>query len=399
MIHHRALILAEGDDRGEHLQRTLASSNPFLITSLVKTEIGVDEVEPLLAAEKAAIVFLCVERPETAELVARVIRQASRSAQIIAFSKAINSADLLSLMRCGVREWIESPVSEATVTEALHRIQSELDTVPAPVARDGRLFSFLPAKPGSGASTVAVHVAAACASVTGSRVALLDLDLNCGVQGFLLKLTEGVTITDAAEYADRMDPVLWEKMIARFGKLDVLRSGKPNPGIRIDPPQLHHLLSYAERAYPVTCVDLSGNWERYALDVMDRSTTIYQVCTTDLTSLHHARRNLDLLGEMNLRERVQIILNRTSYHNGLDRRAITEILGVEPITTLPNAFLELQKAIREGRLAAQGTPFSDGIRRFVSGILEQSAAPARTSRPFWKSAMDSLRPVKQKSVA
>ncbi len=245
-----------------------------------------------------------------------------------------------------------------------------------------------------------MHAAHACAEAIGRSVALIDIDLNCGVQGFLAKTEEGVSVLDAAQYAERMDDALWDRIVATNGKVDLLRSGgNLNPGMRVESPQLHRLLGYAERRYPITFIDHSGNWERYSVDTMERSSRIFQVCTTDLTSLHFARRNMDAFHEMGVRDRVQVILNRATYHSGLNARTVESILGSKPLICLPNAFATLQAATKEAKPVSADSAFGQEIQKLKREILKNSRLERLVTgeaKPLWKldaikSAISALR--------
>src|SRR5438874_7731490 len=89
------------------------------------------------------------------------------------------------------------------------------------------VFAFLPAKAGSGATTIAVNTSLALARMPDTNVMLADLDLNSGLVGFMLLLNQTpYSIVDAAENALDLDENLWPKIVSTKDSLDVLPVGK-----------------------------------------------------------------------------------------------------------------------------------------------------------------------------
>ncbi len=139
---------------------------------------------------------------------------------------------------------------------------------------------------------------------------LSDFDLNSGMVRFMLKLDSAYCVTDAAEHALEMDESLWPTMVTTMDKLDVLHAGKLNPDFRIEPTQIRHLMEFMRRNYTALCFDMSGNLERYSLEIMHESKRIFLVCTPEIPSLHLAREKYLYLKQLDLGERVSVLLNR-----------------------------------------------------------------------------------------
>ena len=80
--------------------------------------------------------------------------------------------------------------------------------------------------------------------------------------------------------------------------------------------------------YQVLCFDLSGNLEKYSLELMRESKRIVLVCTGEIASLHLAREKLVLLKEMGLSGRVLVVLNRMEKENPLfSKIQVEDLLG------------------------------------------------------------------------
>jgi pilus assembly protein CpaE len=173
------------------------------------------------------------------------------------------------------------------------------------------IFSFLPSKAGVGASTIALNVSAALARRPNTRVLLSDFDLNSGMIRFMLKLSNTHSVLEAVEHASIMEQELLSQLVSEIDRLEVLHAGPINPNYRIDPGQIRSLISFLRRSYRVLCFDLSGNLERYSLELMQESKRIILVCTAEVPSIHMAREKMRFLKTLDLDGRVMVVLNRS----------------------------------------------------------------------------------------
>src|SRR5262249_56967858 len=140
----------------------------------------------------------------------------------------------------GVRDGITSLVSQS----------------PALFETTDSVFAFLPAKAGSGASTIAVNTSLALSKMPDTHVLLADLDLNSGMVGFMLLMGQSTySIVDAAENSLELDENLWPKIVSSKDALDVLPVGTLSPGFRIETTQIRQILNYARRHYSSIFVD------------------------------------------------------------------------------------------------------------------------------------------------
>jgi pilus assembly protein CpaE len=138
-------------------------------------------------------------------------------------------------MRAGVREFLTEPFEERTVLETLASIKTLLDRRPAAYESTNQIFSFLPAKPGVGASTIAVNVSGALARRGNTRVLLSDFDLSSGMLRFMLKLNNEFAVPNAVERAADIDENLWPQLVTAIHGMDVLHAGRSIPTIALNP--------------------------------------------------------------------------------------------------------------------------------------------------------------------
>jgi pilus assembly protein CpaE len=302
--------------------------------------------------------------------VVRGIEKHTPGVQVVATGRAADPQLLLELMRTGVREYVSFPFDLEPLADTLTRVREILQTKPAYIESTDDVFCFLPSKAGVGASTMALNVSVALSRQPNSNVLLSDFDLNSGMLRFMLKLSNDYSVVEAAEHAFHMDEALWPQMVTTIDKLDVLHAGKLNPEFRIEAAQITHLMEFMRRNYRVLCFDLSGNLEKYSLEIMHESKKIFLVCTPEIPSLHLAREKYLYLKQLDLHERVCVLLNRCQKRPLITPDQIEELLGVPVTMTFPNDYQGVHRALTFGRWVDPATELGKQFTILAQGMLE-----------------------------
>lgn len=318
------------------------------------------------------VVFLGLKDLERSFEIVRLLQGEFAGLQIVAFHDALDSPILMKLMQIGIREYLPSPFEMKEVAEILIRVRDAAEKSPMVFAQTNLVYSFLPSKPGSGTTTLTVNTAIAMARQPEGNCLLLDLDLNSGLVRFLLKLENDRTILDAAEHAANMDEALWPNLVSSRGRMDVLHAGKIQAGVRLADTAIRDLIDYARKNYKAICVDLSGNMEKYAIEVMKESKKIFVVCTPEIPSLHLAREKFHYLKAMDLGDRVSFLLNRQSKTDLLQLSEIENLLGAKVMMSFPNDYRGVNQAMTEGREISASTELGRQINKLGYALLERS---------------------------
>ena len=375
----RSIIITPDQEQSEQLQDLLSEIGHIGVIRVVDRYPTAIELVRTLRAQAPQVIFLGVDAVDKAMETIAGIEQSMPGVQTIAIARICEPQALLELMRIGVREFVAMPFRRTDLHEAISRITETLEKKPLPDLASDLLFSFLPSKPGVGTSTVALNTSLAAAKVPDSRALLIDFDLNSGMQRFMLKLDNEYCITDAAENSFKMDDNLWPQLVTSIGQLDVLHSGKLNPNYRVESSQVRHLLDFARRLYKVVCIDLSGNMEKYSLEIMQESKYVFLVCTPEIASLHLARERFNFLKNIDLGDRVRILLNRSQKKAAIEPQQIEELLGIPVLMTLPNDYQAVSKALASGKHVDPSTELGKQFTK-LSNILFERKVPQQVEK-------------------
>ena len=372
----RGIIISPDVDLGERLEALLTEIGLVGIIRTLDRYPNALELLRFLRAHAPQVIFVSTESTTKALEIAREVEKNTPGVQMVAISRFCDPQILLEVMRAGIREFASLPFDRQTVTDGLLRIKEALEKRPPEIGATDQVFSFLPSKAGAGTSTVALNVSVAMSRLPNANVLLSDFDLNSGMVRFMLKLENSYCVTDAAEHSLDMDESMWPSMVTTMDRLDVLHAGKLNPDVRIEPTQIRHLMEFMRRNYSVLCFDLSGNLEKYSLEIMHESKKIFLVCTPEIPSLHLAREKYVYLKQLDLGDRVAVLLNRSQKRPIITPQQIEQLLGMPVYMSFPNDYQGVQRAVTEGRWVDFGSDLGKQFNALAQAVLENKQASA-----------------------
>lgn len=306
-----------------------------------------------------------------------MIRREAPGIQVIAWGSSLELPVVIDLMHLGIREYLCYPFRPSEVAEAIARCRLVLEEAPPAFRSTHEVFTFVPAKPGVGCSTIALNVCAAIANDCSKKTLLADFDLTSGMLRFMAGLGEGFSVIDAVERSSDLDEYLWPQLISSIGNLDILHSGRPTPGYRIESEKILRLMDFARRTYDVIACDLSGNLEAYSIDLMKQSKRIFLVCTPEVGALHMAREKQGILRALDMEDRVNVIVNRSGNEsNEIGPEDVERLIGRPAFSFFPNDYKEINRALKAGKLVRSDSEIGKCITACAHQILSIDAEPA-----------------------
>jgi pilus assembly protein CpaE len=366
----RAIVICPDQELSERLEVAVQATGDVTVQrTLDRYPIAIDLVRAL-RAHAPEVVFLSFEDVDKAQEVAKFLEAEADGIQIVAIHRHLDARLLRETMRAGVRELLADPFEPAAVLESIDAVKTQVQRKPPVLESTSEIFAFLPSKAGAGTSTIALNVSGAMARRPGTRVVLSDFDLNSGMLRFMLKLQNEYSVIDAAENALRIDENLWPQLVTTFGQLDVLHAGRVNPNLRVEGAQIRGLIEFMRRNYQAVCFDLSGNLERYSLEIMHDCKRVLLVCTPEIPSLHLAREKLHFLRTQDLDTRVSVVLNRVQKKALFTKAQVEEILGTPVIKTFTNDYHGVNRALTQGTCIEPESDMGKAFSQFAGELLD-----------------------------
>ena len=379
-----AIITTDASLRAQ-LESSLEATGEIDSVLIIPEYPGASDIRSLEEAHEKHIAFIDFrEDAGRAITLAGEINRFCPSVGAVALNVGTTQTDLIAVVRAGICEVLPQPFSNRDVATAVLNVRRKLDITVGSTAVDGLVYAFLPAKPGSGASSLAVYSALACARQSERHPLLLDFDIRLGITSFVLKLDSNNSIMDALENASRMDQTLWDQLVCERDNLHVLRSAPAEFGAKVPLESFQAILKWARHEYAVVAVDLPGTMEDFEIATMQQADTVFLVCGPDLVGLHMARQTVQRLHSLNLLDRVSVLLNRVDKGTGLSIRDIEGILGLPVRVTVPSDERSIRDAVEEGTGVNPKSVFGaqiELIARKMAGNVN-GLAPPRPKKRF-----------------
>jgi len=261
-----------------------------------------------------------------------------------------DSEAVLRSLRMGASEFLYAPFDVRVQNEAATRLRRLLEPGPEERLEPGTIVAFASAKPGSGASTLAAQTAFALARATSKRILLADFDLMGGMIGFYLKLTNTKSLLDALHSAEKLNDGVWPSLVAIADGLDILPAPETPYAGSVDGARLHAVLEHARMNYDWIIMDLPLVFQRLSLMAISESDRAFLVTTSELPSLHLARKAVNLLDQLGFpKERFQIMINRINRRDEIAGSDIERLFNCGVDARIPNDYFSLHRAVTLGQ--------------------------------------------------
>lgn len=307
----------------------------------------------------------------------------SKTATPMVYSSSGDPSLLVSCMRAGARELILLPVADEALAAAVSRAAGRRG-FQEPRRRTSKLFFFLPAKGGAGASTLAANFAVSLAQESSSQVALLDLHDELGDLSVLLNLTPRFSLLDALLNPDRLDWDFLSGLMVEHKSGVHLLAAPDEPVLRRNSfPEagVEKIFRLLQENYPFVVVD-AGALHMLPLSILKDADAVYIVTQVDIPSLRNSQRLAAHLSvEIGQRAGVQIIVNRFDARNSSIKPAEIDNALTFPVPwRIPNDYAAVNNAANTGiALATQSSAVSKTLRRMAQAAIGKPETKPKSS--------------------
>jgi pilus assembly protein CpaE len=277
---------------------------------------------------------------------------------------------ILRSQSAGAGEFLTTPLEHRHLLEALHRLWRRLTPeAPAHRTKRGRIFTFLAAKGGCGATTLATNLAVSLVGSAQSTL-LIDLDLSAGDAALLLNLSPTFSVSDAVANTHRMDRELLNGMVLKHvSGLEVLAATEnPDKAAVTDPTRVAQLLKFVREQYDCVVVNTGSLADPATQASLAQADLIHVVTTLDLLSLRRAQwvmRRLEQTGMS--RELIRLVINRYDKNPYITRDEAEKVLEQKVAWTVPLDTRSIPEALNDG------IPFVSRNRNGLSTCFENYA--------------------------
>ena len=362
---------AIGNSRASKLNTiALASGDPVPFSVMDQAEMLVLEIDPESEASLARM---------------EQVRRARPNLPLLA---AVENADLRlvrALLRQGVSDVVALPfdfdelftqVIDAAATSSQSGTMDRL----APMA------TMVHAVGGMGATSVLTHLAAAIADDggCGSRVCLIDLDLQFGEVAVQMGLTPQNSVLDLLEAGERLDGDLIRDTAVqtKYGHYIIAAPSQITPLEDVDVDRLLRMLTLARREYDYVLLDLPVNWTNWSLSAALACSEMLILTDQSIGGLRQTKRCLDLFDMMVVpRENLQLIVNRAEkkMFQSIGVHEVADTLHRNVSATIAKDKAGLESAQDQGVLLGEinkKAPFVRDVARLAEQMCQRHGGQA-----------------------
>jgi pilus assembly protein CpaE len=336
-------------------------------------------LERIERAVPDVVLFECTNKTDTLEELVSAIRATAPSPLVIALHASPELEGVVTALRAGVIEFLYPPIRE-NLHKALDRAQRLVNRRPP-----GKVFGFLSAKGGCGATTLACHTAVAIADRArrlDKGTVLIDLDLNTGMVRFLMRTSSPYSVLDAASNLQRLDIGYWKALTSNDAPgLDVIAAPADLVSKhQLNREQIQHVLSFSRCYYDWTVVDLGRGLGLMTMSVLEAIDELFLVTTAEVPALHLTKKIIEVLKGAGFGEKkIRLIANRSHTISASASRELESLIGLPLFANLPNDYSRLFRSYSECKLLAKGGALAVELDRLAGRMVgEEVRQPERS---------------------
>jgi len=381
----RDVLLLSTDSNTVNAVSLALSSNGQLANSNIYRDL-----EQLVSRlEQGNIPAVLFDIDATGERVLQVIEPVIRKfieTKFIALSGIMRNDLLLEAMQVGVRQFLLKDAIAADLANILHRLCPD-----SAGTMHGGAVTVLSAGGGTGATTIAVNLAAELQPTEPGPTLVVDLDPSYGAVGTYLSLDGEYGAFDLFRRNDNIDAQLIQStaLAASANMHALLSTARRRLGevVPFDAPKIGRAVEACRRAYRWTVIDAPRIPLDSAAELVKKSNATLLLMQLTVKDIQVARQMITGLSDRGLASNRVIVVATRYKKRGLSisleeaHRALG-LPATQQITTLSNDFAAVTAAVNLGKPLVQTAPRSDFRRDLqkLAGTLAAMPAPVSMAR-------------------
>lgn len=365
------VIIGSNAPRLRWMQELSLAVKKLLLVRTYDRYPTVDETMRQFRPIAPTLVLIDMDERDYALEVARAIHVTCPEAGIIALQKT-NLGEHFDVSTTGIVLSIPFDADPAeldrAVAEAVHLVRHAVNP---------NLISFLPAKAGSGCSTVVMNTAIALSRSFDKNVLVVEADLRSGVLSSALSCPRKGSIQQTLLSCHELDAFRWNRYATMHAGVDWLLSDRSAPAVLPDWSHYFAMIQFALPRYDCVLVDLPELVNPGTAEIVRSSGRVYVVNTQEMMTLTLANQRFADLASWGIpADRIGVLLNRLE--NKVPTRLDVERLLQQPVTAaFPNDYVGCQNAISDGVPVGEETELGIAYKQFAAQLLGTTAMVKR----------------------
>ena len=293
----------------------------------------------------------------------------SRPCPILILSQMRSREEVVRGLEAGANDYLVKPANAIELAARVHTLLGYRQTLTPTV------ILVAGAKGGVGATTIAVNLGVALASLEQDRVALIDTEIPGGDPAVHLGVTPQHTLLDLVSYGAHVDAELVEAVACRHNSgLRLLAAPVEEVDQSIAPDYLAPIVQAMTGRQSYVILDYSLSGEESFASLARLADHILVVSTPELPALIKADAALAIAQRyMEGKGRPRLILNQADREGGMLVKDLPGQLKMYPITQLPHDPAKILPSINAGEplmLRQPNQPWARAIMQLARSLRD-----------------------------
>jgi Mrp family chromosome partitioning ATPase len=369
MLH--SLLISDDVNATELLSRIIRSSGQITLDRFFCPSPAHYPLSTTLNTLALDVIFLDVTFPDRAFASYEQVRQSNPSVPVIGFS-ATEPTFTASGGPTGFS--LSLPYSvEGLITTVRDAISASR---PADLEN---VVAILPAKAGSGASTIAMNLARQLASSFSKSVVVMDCDLRSGTMAESLGLVPQLSLAETLTLADMAMTLIWPRHVRRKENVEFLLSNRAITKTAPAWHAYHHLLPFLSAKYEHVLIDLPELIDDATAYILKTASRVYIATTPDVLAVTLAQQRIREIEVARVDPaKVRILVN--GWQSGdLESSAISDALGRAVEAVFPKDARAVNAAVANHTFVSSTSRLARTYRSFAGSLTGTAKASARSN--------------------
>jgi len=387
-----SLLVASPDEHfRENIRESLVNvPNARIVSEYteISSNLYIRVLQDLERNPDAALVVDLAGDPEASLKALEKVKQAAPDVYAIASNYHADGETVIASLRAGASDFLVQPVKRIEFRDAMARLDRAPRRAVVGASRLGKVYSFLGAKGGVGATTLAVNFAGILAQ-NKQQTVLVDLDFTANDCAMQTGSAPQHTLQEVGENLSRLDQALFEGLVVR-DPLGFFLVGPPDQAehrIPLTESMFREFASFLVEKYESIVID-AGRWvaDEVVLAALQSSSTIFLVITQKFPAIRNAQRYIATLMRLGFnQDQLKIVVNEYQKKPDANLASLEQIqqtLNQPVFYGIPSSPAALA-AVNRGRplVAARNNGAADldrALRGFVNKATGAKASVAQS---------------------
>jgi pilus assembly protein CpaE len=215
--------------------------------------------------------------------------------------------------------------------------------------REGKLIVVCSAKGGVGKTILSVNLAV-CLAKKNKKVTVIDGDFQFGDVNLAMDLHDTFSIKDVVEDVDKMDEIKLAPFLAKHqsGVHVLAAPARPEYADMITDESLEKTIRLLLAMNEYVIVDTGVGFYENSLNFLEKADKLLVVTNLEMATIKNTKRMLETIEMLGYKEKVEIVINRSTMESVLTTDNVIDILNVEHPYLIPNDFKVVSQSFNMG---------------------------------------------------